>query len=269
MMMRHAMAGHAPQNIPPRRIQVGTDMPALTFPITPLGMITGHVTLSTSDPADGIQIIVYGRQFENGHARWQQVGLARTRSDGSFRIADLDPGRYMVSTQASLDRPPSGGNDRAPVWGYPAMYYPGVTDVSAAGMLTLAAGQQAEADLTLVRQQFFSVTALLHSPSDTPGNALVPAASASSAAKAKQRLVSPTKSQSVKSPVSKPPLPATAQQLQAIHQFTEELTQVTGGVSLYNESLGTTSDLYQYDRVKGREALQPAPARPWELGGGH
>ncbi len=68
---------------------------------------------------------------------------------------------------------------------------------------------------------------------------------------------------------SKYELPATAQQLQAIHQFTEELTQVTGGVSLYNESLGTTSDLYQYDRVKGREALQPAPAQPWELEGGH
>lgn len=64
-------------------------------------------------------------------------------------------------------------------------------------------------------------------------------------------------------------LPATAQQLQAIHRFSEELTQVTGGVSLYNESLGTTSDLYQYDRVKGREALQPSPVRPWELEGGH
>jgi hypothetical protein len=64
-------------------------------------------------------------------------------------------------------------------------------------------------------------------------------------------------------------LPATAAQLQAIHKFSEELTQVTGGVSLYNESLGTTSDVYQYDRVKGREALQPAAARPWELSGGH
>jgi hypothetical protein len=68
---------------------------------------------------------------------------------------------------------------------------------------------------------------------------------------------------------SKYELPATASQLQAIHQFTEELTQVTGGISLYNEALGTTSDLYQYDRVKGREPLEAAPARPWELGGGH
>jgi hypothetical protein len=68
---------------------------------------------------------------------------------------------------------------------------------------------------------------------------------------------------------SKYELPATAAQLRAIHEFTEELTQLTGGVSLYNEALGTTSDLYHYDRVKGREAQQPSPARPWELSGGH
>jgi hypothetical protein len=68
---------------------------------------------------------------------------------------------------------------------------------------------------------------------------------------------------------SKFELPATAQQLQTIHRFSEELTQVTGGVSLYNESLGTTSDVYLYDRVKGREPIGPAPARPWELSEGH
>jgi hypothetical protein len=64
-------------------------------------------------------------------------------------------------------------------------------------------------------------------------------------------------------------LPATASQLHAIHQFTEELNQVTGAMGLYNESLGTTSDLYQYDRLRGREAPQAAPARPWELSDGH
>ena len=64
-------------------------------------------------------------------------------------------------------------------------------------------------------------------------------------------------------------LPATAAQLQAIHAFSEELKQLTGGVDLYNESLGTTSDLYQYDRLKGREAAQPKAARPWELADGH
>ncbi|HEY1895070.1 MAG TPA: hypothetical protein VGG62_02310 [Terracidiphilus sp.] len=64
-------------------------------------------------------------------------------------------------------------------------------------------------------------------------------------------------------------LPATAAQLQTIHQFTEELNQVTGAMGLYNESLGTTSELYQYDRLRGREVSQAAPARPWELSDGH
>ena len=64
-------------------------------------------------------------------------------------------------------------------------------------------------------------------------------------------------------------LPATSVQLHAIHTFTEELNLVTGSLGLYNESLGTTSDVYQYDRLRGREAPQPAPARPWELGSGH
>ena len=36
-------------------------------------------------------------------------------------------------------------------------------------MLSLTAGQQAEADLTLTRQQFFPVIAVVHSPSEYAG----------------------------------------------------------------------------------------------------
>ncbi len=64
-------------------------------------------------------------------------------------------------------------------------------------------------------------------------------------------------------------LPATAAQLHAIHAFSEELKLLVGDVSLYNESLGTTSDLYQYDRLQGREAAEPSPTQPWELAEGH
>jgi len=64
-------------------------------------------------------------------------------------------------------------------------------------------------------------------------------------------------------------LPATAAQLEAIHRFSEELNLLTGAISLYNESLGTTSDLYEYDRLQGREAMLPEAQRPWEQGGGH
>jgi hypothetical protein len=64
-------------------------------------------------------------------------------------------------------------------------------------------------------------------------------------------------------------LPASASQLQAIHEFSEELKQLTGAISLYNESLGTTSDVYTYDRLKGREAATALPGRPWEGTEGH
>jgi len=63
--------------------------------------------------------------------------------------------------------------------------------------------------------------------------------------------------------------PATASHLHAIHRFSEELKQITGDIDLYNESLGTTSDLYIYDRLKGREAVQTAPQSPWEQAEGH
>ena len=52
---------------------------------------------------------------------------------------------------------------------------------------------------------------------------------------------------------SKLEIPATADHLRAIHEFTEELNEATGATSLYNQALGTTSNVYNYDRVEGRE----------------
>src|ERR1700692_1174371 len=64
---------------------------------------------------------------------------------------------------------------------------------------------------------------------------------------------------------SKTEVPATADHLKALQQFTEELKEALGLPTLYNESLGTVSESYQYDRVQDR--VKPAverPKRPWE-----
>lgn len=64
---------------------------------------------------------------------------------------------------------------------------------------------------------------------------------------------------------SKTEIAATADHLQALQQFTEELKEALCLPSLYNESLGTVSEAYQYDRVAGRD--KPATERqkrPWE-----
>jgi hypothetical protein len=64
---------------------------------------------------------------------------------------------------------------------------------------------------------------------------------------------------------TKTEVPATADQLTALHQFTEELKEAIGAPSLYNESLGTVSGNYIYDRVQHRDDPAAArPKRPWE-----
>src|SRR5438445_10093203 len=67
---------------------------------------------------------------------------------------------------------------------------------------------------------------------------------------------------------SKAEIPATADHLKALHQFTEELKEALALPSLYNESLGTVSESYQYDRVEDRDKPGPErPKRPWEVAG--
>src|SRR4030088_1713279 len=67
---------------------------------------------------------------------------------------------------------------------------------------------------------------------------------------------------------SKTEVPATADHLKALHSFAEELKVALGLPSLYNESLGTVSESYQYDRVENRDkAAVDRPKRPWEVAG--
>ena len=64
---------------------------------------------------------------------------------------------------------------------------------------------------------------------------------------------------------SKAEHPATADHLKALHDFAEELKEGIGAISLYNESLGTVSESYMYDRVRDRDLPEAErPERPWQ-----
>jgi hypothetical protein len=56
--------------------------------------------------------------------------------------------------------------------------------------------------------------------------------------------------------------PALADDLKALHDFEEDLKQGLGQESYYNQSLGTVSTFYLYDRVKDRD--RGVPKRIWE-----
>ena len=56
--------------------------------------------------------------------------------------------------------------------------------------------------------------------------------------------------------------PALAGDLVGLHDFEEDLREALGQESYYNESLGTVSTFYLYDRVKDRDV--GVPKRVWE-----
>jgi hypothetical protein len=56
--------------------------------------------------------------------------------------------------------------------------------------------------------------------------------------------------------------PALADELKALHDFEEDLKEALGEESYYNDSLGTVSTFYLYDRVKDRD--RGVPKRVWE-----
>jgi hypothetical protein len=57
--------------------------------------------------------------------------------------------------------------------------------------------------------------------------------------------------------------PALAEELKEIHNFQEDLREALNLTTLYNESLGTVSNLYLYDRVEGRDSGKHD--KPWEI----
>lgn len=57
-------------------------------------------------------------------------------------------------------------------------------------------------------------------------------------------------------------VPALAEHLRALHDFSEDLKETLGLTSLYNESLGSVCGKHLYDRVEDRD--HGVPKRPWE-----
>jgi hypothetical protein len=57
-------------------------------------------------------------------------------------------------------------------------------------------------------------------------------------------------------------IPALAEHLRALHDFTEDLLEAMSATSLYNNGLGTVCNGHLYDRVQDRD--HGVPVRPWE-----
>jgi hypothetical protein len=129
----------------------------LTISLVPEGRIVGHVVLPGADGSDRIQVDLYRRQVREGRERWEQAGSTMSRADGEFRFAELPAGSYKLFTNELPDRDPVTSNPRGQLFGYPPVYYPGVSDFATAAVIRLSAGETFQASLSPARREYYPV----------------------------------------------------------------------------------------------------------------
>ena len=110
----------------------------VTISLVPEALIVGHVALPTSEAPDPIEVEIYRRQVQDGRARWESGGVARTKSNGEFRFAGLSAGTYKLLTHELMDRDPQTTLPGGQLYGYAPVYYPNVTDFAAASTIQLS-----------------------------------------------------------------------------------------------------------------------------------
>ncbi len=149
----------------PHNVMLTADMPDVEFSLMPTGAIQGQIDLSNGDSAEGISLNLLRRVLVNGRAGWASAGSAKTRSDGAFRFGELAPGVYELYSEPSLDSedmnlPVEAGRGSAThEWGFATVFYPDARDPSGASRITVAPGATVQANLTLTREAFQTVTA--------------------------------------------------------------------------------------------------------------
>lgn len=151
-------------------VVVSEGMLGLSFSMTPTSVIRGRIDLSTSDPAQGIGVILFRRRLQGGHAAWMPTANARTNSDGEYRFGGLDEGDYVIATEPARDSESVGAPipSGATVWnGYAATFYPDTRDFAGATRIHLRSGDTLQANLTLRLEPFHLVRATIAPPKGT------------------------------------------------------------------------------------------------------
>jgi len=143
---------------PNQTVHVGPNTPPVVVKLIPEGVIYGRVTDSDGDPIENLPIKLVHAAMVNGQKTWQVFKPAQTNDEGEFRLFGLQPGTYYLKAGPSPKaRPRADGNSETEQEGYPAAFYGG-PDVDSAAPITIGAGQQVRADISLKTEVFYPVS---------------------------------------------------------------------------------------------------------------
>jgi hypothetical protein len=155
-----------------RAVRVGAKMSELTLYLVPSASITGRLTVTNGGEAENIVFTAYRKRTMNGHDRWEQAGTAMTNSEGVFRMYEMEaPAAYVLCSRATREHLGLQVQGSA-ISGYPPVCYPANPGGGVANLLNLGVGQQADVDIPLARQPFYTVGLVEQNAARGPGMAV-------------------------------------------------------------------------------------------------
>jgi hypothetical protein len=145
------------QSFHPEITHVGAE--PLVVKLLPESIVFGHVTTQKGEPIEDSPVRVLRQTIVDGRRIWAMQGQVMTDEDGSFRIANLVPGKYVLSAGPSVPPVRAFGRGHAERQeGFSTMYYPGVPELDSATPLVISGGQQLQADFALKAEPLYKVS---------------------------------------------------------------------------------------------------------------
>ena len=158
----------------------------LVLRLTPMALMTGHVTDESGDPVRDATVILYFENRAGGMTRITRFMTSHSDDRGFYDFSQLRPGKYFVSVSATpwyAVHPPStldpALSPRSQVSSaldvaYPTTYFGGATDADSATPIEVKGGDRLEIDVRLNPVPALHVLYRLpvggDGPSSSPGN---------------------------------------------------------------------------------------------------
>jgi hypothetical protein len=132
---------------------------AITLKLVPEAILSGTIVDQNAQPLEGLQVQLKIQEVRNGLRRWQMARSTTTNVEGEFRFADLQAGKYSLSTAFQIEGLPDAPTS---IGFAPVTYPPSSGEEEAA--LTLAAGDHIEANLNPPSEKLYAVTGRVDGP---------------------------------------------------------------------------------------------------------
>ncbi|MGE3276537.1 MAG: collagen binding domain-containing protein [Vicinamibacterales bacterium] len=128
----------------PIEIGDGQIIERIRIPISPGGVITGHLSDDFGDPVAEATVTALEYRTIAGRRRLMPAGGSRSMTDdqGSFRIYGLSPGEYYLSATSRMGNLVYSSTMRNETEGAAPTYYPGTADIGQAQRVVVKASQE-------------------------------------------------------------------------------------------------------------------------------